>query len=334
MDILTPNWNDVAEKETVNGVNIYRFKTHSIYRQNAIKRTIDYINAASRLGKYDVYHGFAYLAPTVAGVFLSKMKKAKSVTNVFIRDSLEGNLKNPLLYSLAFKILKRTDYVLNIFWSVEKYYREKGVFGKKPMLTIPSWVESSFKSTENKVGREKIVLFAGRLVEEKGIYVLLDAFAKIKNKEKNARLVFVGIPSEKEKVEKKIRELGIEKQTEIIGFVSDKALGEWYRKSYAFAAPTLLNDGLTWTVIEAMASGKPVITTQVFELPIKTGDFQIVVEKGNSEELAEAALKLFSDKDFYDKCCKNAREIAKKLFDKKAIMEKYVGVYDSLFQQH
>ncbi len=327
-DILTPNWNSLKEKETVNGVNIFRFPTHDITKPMPAKRVFGFVKAGLKLGKYDIYHGFYTVPPLVSAVVLSKLHGTKSAITLFSTEQLEKNLYNPVKKVLIMNSLGQADFVTGYTWKIEKQLKEK-YFLRKQTATTQGWVDRGFKEAKKtKPVKEKIILFVGRITESKGVFVLLEAFARIKSKA-NAQLVLIGPPYEKERVENAIKELGLEKIARLIGFVSQEELNEWYNKCHVVAVPALHADAFGFSLMEAMAHGKPVITTEGIGRDEKFGG--IIVRRNDSDQLAEALLKILSDKKFYAESKKYAAEMVK-LFDKKTVMEKYLSIYNGLLK--
>ncbi len=319
VDILTPNWKNEKEREKINNITIYRFKTHNIYSSKPLKRIMQYIVAGFSLEKYDVYHGFYTLPPLISTIFLAKLKNAKSIITFFGRDQLENNFANPIKKHAILKILNKANQVTTYTWFLEKYFKEKN------LITTQGWIEPKFKKIKVKKQKKKIVLFVGRMEKQKEIFVLLKAFAKIKNKV-NAKLVLIGPTYDKKNVEKLIKKLKLEKQVDLLGFVSEKKLNEMYNLSYLVVVPALHRDGFGLSLMEAMGCGKPVISTDIIGSPEKNGKEALTVKPNNVNDLTKKLLKILTDKKFFEKYRKIAINNAK-LFNKKLVMEKYLEMY-------
>ncbi|PIN98135.1 MAG: hypothetical protein COT90_05650 [Candidatus Diapherotrites archaeon CG10_big_fil_rev_8_21_14_0_10_31_34] len=326
-DILTPNWNNLKEKETVDGVTVYRFNTHEIHKTNPLKRINDYINAGKKLGEYDVYHGFYTMPPLLATIKLAKKMKGKSVLTFFGREQLEKNFSNPIKKLFLLNSLKKADKITTYTWNLQKHFKEK-YFKEKKITTLQGWAENKFKKISCEKPKEKIVLFVGRIDSSKGIFVLLEAFEKIKDKVK-AKLVFVGPPYEKEKLNQKIKESGMQDLTEVKGFVSDEELNKLYCQSEVVVVPALHGDAFGLSLMEAVVLGKPVVCTDSIGSPEGTDDKELIVERGNVEELSEMLEKILSDKKFYENAVKISGKRAV-LFNKDKVMKKYLQVYSEL----
>jgi len=161
------------------------------------------------------------------------------------------------------------------------------------------------------VEKEKIILYSGRLSEEKGPDRLLEAFAEIKNKD-GWKLVFAGPgPMEREMVTR-TRELKIEEQVRFLGKVTDIDL--WYSKAEIFVLPSRL-EGFPNSLCEAMAAGLPVICFDSIPFEeILTNDVDgIVVKDGDIAALSEAIENLMLNHKLREKIGSQATLISKRL---------------------
>ncbi len=330
-DILTPNWNNLPEQQTQEGVNIYSFNTHPIDKTNALQRIGDYVRAGEKLGKYDVYYGVYTVPPMAAAIQLAKKFKSKSVINIFGRDQLEkGNFSNPVKKWWILHTLKQADKLTCYTWTVKKYF-EEGYFRGKEFEVLQGWSEEKFKPLNVQKPKKKIVLFVGRIDESKGIFVLLEAFAKIKDKV-NAELVCIGPPYQKERFEQEVERLGLQDCVKLLGFVSDEELNGWYCTCEFIAVPPLHGDAYGLSLMEALMLGKPTICTDWIGSPDGVEDDALTVERGNVPQLAGMMEKLLNDPKYYA----HAVEISKKraqLFHKPEVMKKYVRVFEEVLSR-
>lgn len=330
VDILTPNWNSLKEEETVEGVTIYRFKTHDIYHPNPTRRIFDFIKTGLKLGRYDIYHGFYMLPPLISAIGLAKLRKSKSVITFFGREQLEKNLTNPIRKYAIIKTLNTADSITTYTWLLEKYMKNN-YFKNISITTLQGWAESKFVDAGiQKNSDEKVILFVGRMTEEKGIFVLLESFAKIKETV-NAKLVLIGPPYEQGKVEETVRKLNIEDYVDLLGFVSEEELNEWYNKCDVVAVPALHTDGFGLSLMEAVACGKPVISTEGVGSPEGAEDNDLIVKPHDVKALSNLLSRLLTDQKFYDDCKKSAVDKAK-LFVKRDVMDKYLQVYEKVME--
>jgi len=329
-DILAPNWNNLPEEEVVDGVTIHRFKTHSIRTlnsSNAARRVFDFMRFGAKLGRYDLYQGFYTLPPLMAAVLLAKFMQSKSIITFFGREQLEKRLTKLAKFPIL-AVLNCADKITTYTWKLASYFSEKAYFKNKAITTIQGWGDTELKVTGHTMVRttpkEKIILFVGRLAKEKGVYVLLNAFSKIKARG-SAKLVLIGPPYEEENVKREIKRLGIGNKVNILGFVSDEDLEYWYLHSYVVAVPALHRDGFGLSLMEAMVRGKPIIGTEGVGTPDNTQELGII-EPGDAVALADYLEKMLTDKTFYSKCLENAKARSK-LFIKEQVIKKYYSTY-------
>jgi D-inositol-3-phosphate glycosyltransferase len=327
VDILTPNWNHQSEIEKVDGVTIYRFDTHDIEDAKPFKRIKDYIQAGRKLPKYDIYHGFYMVPVAMATVALAKLKRAKSVNTFFSTEQLEKNFTNGIKKALIKIVIRKSDFLTVYTWNIEKVFKEN-YFPHKPVTVTQGWVDTEFsKRDPRKKPAKKYIVFAGRWEESKGIFVLLEAFSKIRENT-NAELVLIGSPFQKEKVEKEIDRLEIAPYVKPLGFVTVEEMVEWYQKAWVVTVPALHGDAFGFSLMEAMYYGTPVVTTD--GVGLQDLEYEgMVVKKGSVDELTRVLLKMLSNEDYYKKCVEKVGQLVS-VFDKKKVMEKYLNVYETV----
>jgi phosphatidylinositol alpha-mannosyltransferase len=133
---------------------------------------------------------------------------------------------------------------------------------KKPKIVIPNGVDlETFNPKNKKIDKlldGKInLLFVGRIEERKGLIYLLKAFLILKRKYQNLRLIVAGEGPEKENCKKFVRENNL-KDVVFLGSV-EKELPSLYATCDIFCAPSIFGESFGLVILEAMASGKPVV---------------------------------------------------------------------------
>jgi glycosyltransferase involved in cell wall biosynthesis len=173
-----------------------------------------------------------------------------------------------------------------------------------------------------------VVLFAGRLVEPKGVEYLLRAVPIVKKEVANARFVLVGgretgtdvIP---QKWLALCKELDIEDDVTFTGSMTPQELGKTYPSADIFALPTM-RDIFCLTVAEAMCSGLPVISTDCADIPLFLNGCGIVVNKGDQFDLANAIIKLAKNKELRERYSKKAIAVAEANFS----VERFIAEHE------
>jgi phosphatidylinositol alpha-mannosyltransferase len=133
---------------------------------------------------------------------------------------------------------------------------------KKPKIVIPNGVDLETFNPKNKKIEKFLdgkinLLFVGRIEERKGLIYLLRAFLILKRKYQNLRLIVAGDGPERENCEKFVKENNLE-DVIFLGNVG-KELPSLYTTCDIFCAPSIFGESFGLVILEAMASGKPVV---------------------------------------------------------------------------
>ena len=179
---------------------------------------------------------------------------------------------------------------------------------KKIMETLKHWPKFTpslkVKTYKKKYKLEKpYILSVGTKEPRKNIKRLIEAFVSLGRSD--IELVLVGKRGWGEEVEvgkAKVKELG---------FVEDKDLPALYSGAILFAYPSLY-EGFGFPVLEAMACGCPVITSNISSLPEVVGQTALLVYPKETKEIANAINTLLNDDKLRQKLVKNGLEQAKK----------------------
>ncbi|MBU4266634.1 MAG: glycosyltransferase [Candidatus Altiarchaeales archaeon] len=173
------------------------------------------------------------------------------------------------------------------------------------------------------LGKERIVLFFGRLVPYKGVEYLIDAFKGVKG----ATLVIAGRGPLKEKLMKRAKKIpGVR-------FIvpEDDEIPLLYSCCDVFVLPSVTRaEAFGITLLEAMASGKPTITTNMSGMPSVVGDTGILVKPKDSKELSKAIQKLLSDKNLRKDLGEKARTRVGEEFTLPLVVEKTERLYNEI----
>jgi glycosyltransferase involved in cell wall biosynthesis len=170
----------------------------------------------------------------------------------------------------------------------------------------------------------KTVLVAvGRLSQQKGFAYLIKALSEVKKKEKNFKLLLIGDGEERKNLEKLSKELGLEEEIIFLGKVSHDKLPKCYHAADIFVLPSLYESfGIVF--LEAMASGLPIISTNIAAIPeVVNKKVGILVKPKNVQELAEAILALINDEKRRREMGKEGMRLARK-FDWSFVSEKMI----------
>ncbi|MEK9178006.1 MAG: glycosyltransferase family 4 protein [Patescibacteria group bacterium] len=139
------------------------------------------------------------------------------------------------------------------------------------------------------------LVYAGRLIERKGVLTLLEAYKKISDENHDTHLWILGDGELKQIMEEKIMEYNLQDKITMTGLISNPY--DYFTMADICIFPSHKGDGLMGTILESMAAGKPVITTtnNGNEDVITNGDNGILIDPGNIEELANTIKDLLTD---------------------------------------
>jgi glycosyltransferase involved in cell wall biosynthesis len=135
-----------------------------------------------------------------------------------------------------------------------------------------------------------------RLFAQKGVHVLIQAFAGCLAHGPSGSLVIVGDGPARPELEQQVRALGISDKVHFLGCVPHPALSAIIRSFDIFAFPSF-GEGFGMVLLEAMAWGKPVVASDVMAIPeiVLDGVTGLLAPPNDPEKLASALLQLIAD---------------------------------------
>lgn len=180
---------------------------------------------------------------------------------------------------------------------------------------------------------EKIVMYVGRFVREKGIQVLLNAASVVLANEPNTKFVIVG-GGNREKFERFVKWYGLEDKVVFTGFMANRNLHQMFRVADVATFPSLY-EPFGIVALEGMAAGAAVIASDAGGLKeVVLHDVTgTLCYSGNPESLAWAILRVLRDSDRADRLKQNASERLATDFDWALIAKKTAHTYDQVWQE-
>lgn len=168
--------------------------------------------------------------------------------------------------------------------------------------------------------------FIGRIERKKNIAFLIDVFAKFKEKTKSkVKLVLAGrpgygFPEIKEKIEN--LPVTIKKDIILLGYLKEKEASLWMRNADIFLFPSLF-EGFGMPLLEAMATGVPLIASNVTSIPEVVGEAGILLSPHNKEKWLASIEKILDNSHLKQKLIEKGLNRAKKFSWQKAAKETY-----------
>lgn len=146
---------------------------------------------------------------------------------------------------------------------------------RKYIEVIPCGVDTSLFHPDKSFKKEKTILFVGRVIRHKRVTLLVESYSEVIKEYPDYILKIVGVGSEKDNVISLAQRLGLDGKIAFVDELSEPALIDEFKKASVFVLPSD-QEGFGIVVIEAMASGTPVITS---DTPLSAPAFFITDHK-------------------------------------------------------
>ena len=183
--------------------------------------------------------------------------------------------------------VKFADEIIVLSEGVQKYFME--TYGRKtvfipngvnrPVLCSPQLIKEKYG-----LNKDEYILFLGRLVPEKGITYLVEAFKEVQTDKK---LVIAGGSSDTDAFMKELKELAKDDNRILFtGFAQGQVLDELYSNAYIYTLPSDL-EGMPLSLLEAMSYGNCCLVSDIPECAEVVEDKALIFKKSDVDELRE-----------------------------------------------
>jgi glycosyltransferase involved in cell wall biosynthesis len=258
---------------------------------------------------------------------ISKIKKIPYIVHIHLDVGPSGKLGFLLpLYKKV--ILKRVLKSASKIIVLSKEYRT--LINKKynileNIMIIPNGVGEEFFINKEKVSSKHTnLLFVGRLSVQKNIPKLIDSVSLIKSK---VVLHIIGDGEKKKEIEKLISDKKL-KNVILHGKKTGKDLINFYKNADIFILTSDI-EAMSLVLLEAMASGTPIVASDILGIREPVGKTGILVRPPTPENFARAIDNLIEDKILMNTFSKRGRKKAKN-YDWNKIVEKFEDVYQNV----
>jgi teichuronic acid biosynthesis glycosyltransferase TuaC len=300
---------------------------------------VNFIKNLIKKKKFDIVLGHNLLPDGIAAGRLAKIFKLLSVTwciGTDINDFAEYSFIN---HYLTKKCLEESHLVLTTSNALENKINR---FSNKSINVRTFYRGIDISNFQNLPAKESLmrdlqlnfqrryILFVGRIIYDKGIYELAEAFNIIALKYSDIHLIMIGEEIEKENLINKFAE-GISVRVHFKGIILYKEVAHYMKIAELLVLPTWA-EGLPNVVMEAMAVGLPVVATDVGGIPevLENEVTGLSVPAKNAEKLAEAIVRMIEDKNLRETCMRNAKELIHNQFDVKKNALQLVKLLETL----
>jgi glycosyltransferase involved in cell wall biosynthesis len=360
IQVLAPHAPGAAFSEEMDGVQVQRFRYFSTRRQSLAYRGGILSSLKAKRSRY-VLVPFFLLAQLLATVRLLHTRRFHCIhAHWLIPQGVTAAIaartaapEPPILttshggdlYGLgghAFRALKRA--VVSRSAAVTVVSRSMAADLRRlpaapaNIHVIPMGVDLQQRFTPGRRDKgDAKLLFAGRLVEKKGVRYLIDALPKIAEAHPRLSLVIVGDGQEKSRLQERVSKTGLEDRVEFVGAVANESLVEFYQQADIVVFPSVTasggdREGFGLVLVEALGCECATVVTDLPAMAdiVTDGKTGLVVPQKNPERLAESVIRLLSDAQLRVGLARAGRRHVVERFDWRVVAGQYRRLLHSI----
>lgn len=361
--VITRRSNDSLKKhEKIGDISVYRVSpTHSSHLNRWIMLVTSLPIFIKLIGQYDIIFVSGFRSLGILAVIISKLFHKICILKADNNGEMSGDYFqsglakwNLTLSSLPVKIflwlrnqlLTKADAFVSLSEEMSQEFLDYGVDGSKIHLIPNSVDEKIFHPVQSFEKRElrkklkmklesKVITYAGRLLDTKGLPLLFEVWQKIKNKHDNYQLLIVGGGSKdihdcESELKQFVKSNSLDNSVMFTGNVT--SVHEYLQASDIFVFPTK-NEAFGISLIEAMACGLPVIATPVGGIKdiVHNGQNGLIVDVDNFEQLYNAIEKLASNDSLSAYLGNAALRTVQAKYLRERVTKQYVQLFERLY---
>lgn len=327
--VVTYKEGNVPDYENDKGVNVYRVNNYMINPNNFIdwimQLNFNMLAKATEIinkeGPFDVIHAHdwlvAYAAKSLKDSFgipiVSTIHATEAGRNSGIHDETQRYINDTewMLTYESTEVIVNSNYMKNELQRLFGLPFEKiNVVPNGVNLNLYSGVERDYEFRRKYAAdNEKIILFVGRLVYEKGIQNLIAAMPKVLNSYHDAKLIVAGKGGMMDELKAQVNSMGISNKVYFTGYLNSKDVTKMYKCADVAVFPSTY-EPFGIVALEGMLSGTPVVVSDI-------GGLNEIVEHrvngmksyaGNPNSLADSILSLLFDPALCASVAKKAKQ--------------------------
>ena len=279
-------------------------------------------------GKYDIVHFHA--EGPCAMLWIPKLFGKRCIATIhgidWQRSKWGGFASNYIKFGekvaakYADEIIVLSKGVQDYFWTT--YHRKtefipNGV--NRPVICEPDMIREKFQ-----LEKDSYILFLGRIVPEKGLRYLVEAFKQV---DTNKKLVIAGGASDTNDVVNEIKEMARQDNRIIFtGFVQGQLLDELYSNAYIYTLPSDL-EGMPLSLLEAMSYGNCCLVSDIAECAEVVEDKAVVFRKSDVNDLREKLQQLCDHPEQVEKYKEQAADFICNKYSWDDVVERTLMLY-------
>ena len=295
------------------------------------------MNKLIKKEKIGLIHAHWIIPSGLLAVILKKMHNIPVIVSVHGSDIF--SLKGPISRLIQRYVIENCDVcTANSSATKEEIITKLKI--EKDIKVIPMGVDmkqfakKKDKKLLNKYKNNRLLLFVGRLAEQKGLQYLIKALPLVLKKYPKTKLLVVGEGTYKKELAELANKLDLKENIIFIGALPHAELAGYYKIADAFILPSISGEGLGIVLAEAIAAAAPVIGTKTRGIPdiIKDRETGLLVRKKDEKDIAEKINLLLSNKKLRSKLVKNGQTYVRKTFLWGIIAKKFEKIYKEIIQ--
>lgn len=274
----------------------------SVARISLSPRSYRRVKGILQAGDYDVLHLHEPLMPTLP---LAVLRHRDLVPKAICVGTFHAYRQVSRAYyygrSIFMRFFKKLDSLIVVSEAARQYHMR---YFQADYAVIPNGIDvarfaaPSVEPIVRFADGRPTVLFVGRLDKRKGLTYLIEAFARVRRAVPGARLLVVGAYNRLDKMPfvLQARQMGLS-GVHFIGRVNDAELAQYYRTATVFCAPSTGMESFGIVLLEAMAAGAPIVTTDIegYREVVTDGVEGLLAPPEDPDALAEALIALLGD---------------------------------------
>jgi|TARA_Y100000310_G_scaffold345860_1_gene471657 glycosyltransferase involved in cell wall biosynthesis len=291
--------------------------------------------------KIMMIHAHWMLPQGFIGVFLKKVFRVPLLVTVHGSDLFA--LKNIIFRNLQSLVLKNSNFVTVNSNAAKNELLKRFPDHSSKVKIIPMGVDINLFKKRNvkkpkKYAKNKMLLFVGRLSDQKGLQYLIDSIADIIKFEPKAKLLVIGSGAYQKTLMQRVNDRNVEDYVEFLGSMPAVDISKYYNYCDVFVMPSLSiktgTESLGLSLLEAMSSGCAVVGTKVGGIPyvIKNQYNGLLVNQKDSRGLSKAVIHILKNKKESTRLGNNAIKSIIKNYSWDRVAKDFFRVYDYLLK--